>query len=96
MVEKKAMSLPIASRREWIEEDSNYSIRRQHELAGISRRPFYYDAVPESEENLLLMRLIDEQYMRHPEYGSPRMTDCLCYEGYPVNHKRIARLTLFM
>jgi len=42
--------------------------------------------------NLLLMRLIDEQYLRHPEYGSPRMTDWLISENCHVNHKRIARL----
>ena len=38
------------------------------------------------------MRLIDEQYMRRPEFGSPRMTDWLNDEGYAVNYKRIARL----
>jgi putative transposase len=38
------------------------------------------------------MRLIDEQYMRHPEYGYPRMTDWLRERGYPVNHKRVSRL----
>ena len=38
------------------------------------------------------MRLIDEQYLRHPEYGYPRMTDWLWDEGYRVNHKRVARL----
>lgn len=38
------------------------------------------------------MRLIDEQYMKRPEYGSPRMTDWLRDEGYEVNPKRIARL----
>ncbi len=50
-----------------------------------------------SLEDLLLMRLIDEQYLRHPEYGSPRMTDWLCDEqGHTVNHKRIERLMRLM
>jgi len=40
----------------------------------------------------LLMRLIDEQYMRHPEFGYPRMTDWLNDEGHEANHKRVARL----
>jgi SOS response regulatory protein OraA/RecX len=31
----------------------------------------------EGTANLLLMRLIDEQYMKHPEFGSSRMTDWL-------------------
>ena len=38
------------------------------------------------------MRLIDEQYMRHPEFGYPRMTDWLRDQGHSVNHKRVARL----
>jgi putative transposase len=42
------------------------------------------------------MRLIDEQYMRHPEFGYPRMTDWLCDEGHAVNHKRVARLMRLM
>jgi len=38
------------------------------------------------------MRLIDEQYMRHPEFGRPRMLDWLKEQGHKVNHKRIFRL----
>lgn len=61
-------------------------------LAGVSRSGFYYKPVAESDENLALMRLIDEYYLRHPEYGSPRMTDWLNTQGYLVNHKRVERL----
>jgi putative transposase len=39
-----------------------------------------------------VMRLIDEQYMRHPEFGYPRMTDWLRDQDHEVNHKRVARL----
>ena len=42
------------------------------------------------------MRLIDEQYLRHPEFGYPRMTDWLQEKGYQVNHKRVARLMRIM
>lgn len=42
------------------------SIRRQCELLGVSRASWYYEPAGESEENLRLMRLIDEQYMRAP------------------------------
>ena len=42
------------------------------------------------------MRLIDEQYLRHPEYGSPRMTNWLNTQGYLVNHKRVERLMKLM
>jgi putative transposase len=50
------------------------SIRRQCELLGVSRASWYYEQAGESEENLRLMRLIDEQYTRTPFYGSRRMT----------------------
>ena len=90
------MNLPVSARRNWVEANPDYSIRRQCRLAGISRRPFYYEAVGETEENLLLMRLIDEQYMRRPEYGVPRMTDWLCDQKHYVNHKRVARLMQLM
>ncbi len=86
------MTLPISTRRTWIKSSKYTSIRQQCRLAGISRSHFYYDAVPVSPMNLLLMRLIDEQYLNHPEYGSPRMTDWLIRENYQVNHKRISRL----
>lgn len=42
------------------------------------------------------MRLIDEQYLRHPEFGYSRMTDWLLDEGHQVNHKRVARLMQLM
>lgn len=76
--------------------DPAYSIRRQCRLAGLSRSCFYYTPAIASELNLRLMRLIDERYMQHPEYGSPRMTDWLQEQGYAVNHKRIARLMRLM
>lgn len=92
MARKKTLSLPVATRRNWIEPHRLYSIRRQCRLAGISHSYLHYDPVGESAENLLLMRLIDEQYMKHPEWGYPRMTDWLQEEGYAANHKRVARL----
>jgi len=61
-------------------------------LSGIFRTSYYYKPAPESEKNLMLMRLIDEQYMKRPYYGYPRMTDWLREQGYLVNYKRISRL----
>lgn len=86
------MSLPLLTRRGWVEPSPDYSIRRQCRLAGVPRSGIYFEGVPETPENLVLMRLIDEQYMKHPEFGYPRMTDWLRDEGHEVNHKRVARL----
>jgi putative transposase len=46
----------------------------------------------ESAENLELMRLIDEEYTRHPFYGSRKMRDWLQRQGRRVNRKRVRRL----
>lgn len=58
----------------------------------LSRSAFYYEARPVSDQNLLLMRLIDEQYTRAPFYGSRRMVAWLERQGYEVNRKRVSRL----
>ena len=38
------------------------------------------------------MRLIDEQFLKTPFYGSRRMTACLERSGETVNRKRVQRL----
>jgi putative transposase len=59
---------------------------------GLSRGAYYYQARPESEENIELMRRLDEQYVRRPFYGVVRMTHWLRNEGWEVNEKRVRRL----
>jgi len=60
---------------------SALSIARQCELVGLSRSSYYYAPAAESEDNLRLMRMIDEQYLT-PFYGSRRMTAWLRLQGY--------------
>jgi putative transposase len=64
------------------------SVRQQCDLLGLNLSTYYYVPASESPLNLHLMRLIDEQYMRTPFYGWPRMTIYLQNQGYAVNHKR--------
>jgi len=68
------------------------SLRRQCELLSLNRSCHYYKACEETEENLELMRIIDEQHLERPFYGSRRMTVCLQGKGYPINRKRVQRL----
>ena len=42
------------------------------------------------------MRLIDEEYMRHPFLGSRRLREYLQRHGYSVNRKRVQRLMRIM
>jgi putative transposase len=67
-------------------------VSRQCAVLGLARSNFYYRKQPESDLNLTLMNLIDQQYTKTPFYGVPRMTAWLKREGYVVNHKRVARL----
>jgi len=72
------------------------SIVRQCELLGLARSSYYYKPVPESEETLLLMRLLDEQYTRTPFYGMRKMVMFLAEQGYAVDRKRVRRLMQLM
>jgi putative transposase len=73
-------------------EHDQLSIVRQCQLLGINRASYYYKAVEPSEEELILLKLIDQQYMETPFYGSRRMTAELQRQGYQVNRKRVQRL----
>ena len=57
------------------------SIRRQCELLGLSRGAYYYTPAPPDPEDLTLMRLLDEEYTRHPFFGVRRMRDWLADQG---------------
>jgi putative transposase len=61
-------------------------------LVSISRSTYYYEGCGESELNLELMRLIDEQFLETPFYGSRQLARWLRREGYNVSRKRVRRL----
>ena len=92
LVEKKVCHSSLADRKALLEEGSIFSLRQQCDLLGINRASLYYRSVGESEENLHLMRLLDEQYTRTPYYGVLRMTAWLRQQGHSVNPKRVRRL----
>jgi putative transposase len=85
--EKRALINPL---------DAVLSINQQCELLGLARSSYYYDHQPESAYNLGLMRLLDEQYMRRPFYGSRRMKDWLRMQGHRVCRDRVRRLMRLM
>ena len=93
MAEKKVLEAPLTARKRLIDTtDKLWSLRQQCQLLGVNRSNVYYQPVGESDENRLLMRLLDEQYTRTPFYGVLKMTAWLRSEGYTVNAKRIRRL----
>lgn len=68
------------------------SLRRQCELLGLSRGAFYYTPAGPGEEDMILMRLLDEEFTRHPFYGVRRMTLWLRGQGWAVGCGRVRRL----
>lgn len=74
------------------QKDGLFSIRQQCELLGLNRSSLYYQPMGESEDNLGLMRLLDEQYTRTPFYGVLKMEAYLRSLGHDVNTKRVRRL----
>ncbi|MBN2015953.1 transposase [Candidatus Dojkabacteria bacterium] len=72
------------------------SVRRQCNLVSVSRGSFYYKPLGETEENLRIMRLMDEHYLNHPTEGVLRVCDFLLALGIVANHKRVRRLLRLM
>jgi len=72
------------------------SIRCQCKLVSVNRGSFYYKPLGETEENLRIMRLMDERYLNHPTKGVIRMRDFLLALGIVANHKRVRRLLRLM
>jgi putative transposase len=83
----------VAERRSWIEPGfCGLSVRRQCELLGLHRSNVYYEPVPVSADELRLMRLIDEKYLRRPHMGSRGMEFHLARQGVLVNRKNMQRV----
>lgn len=68
------------------------SVSQRCRLLDVARSTAYYRPAPVSEEDLVLMRLIDEIHLELPFYGSRRIRDELEDRGHRVNRKRVQRL----
>jgi putative transposase len=72
---KKVRDRPAMTRQAWIGPANDVAVVRQCELAGVSRTTHYAQRVARSvdEADRLVSRLIDEEYTRHPFYGTRSM-----------------------
>jgi putative transposase len=86
----------MIQRRKLVDNQHEISIRRQCELLSIHRSGLYYAPKGEKPENLEIMRIMDEHYLKHPTEGVIRMQDMLFALGFVVNHKRVRRLLRLM
>ena len=86
----------MSERRKLVDHQDRLSVREQCELLSIHRSGLYYAPQGEKPENLEIMRIMDEHYLKHPSEGVIRMQDLLLALGFVVNHKRVRRLLRLM
>ena len=83
-----------------IEPHSQLSNQRQCGLMHVSASSYYYCYYyrphPRLGDDLAIMRLMDEQHLKTPFYGSRSLTTHLVRLGYRVNRKRVRRLMRVM
>ena len=81
-------------RQTWIDKEDTVALRWQCALAGVLRSAVYARQKPKpiALDDEVLKRLIDEEYTRHPFYGSRKMVVYLGRCGHCVNRKRAQRL----
>jgi putative transposase len=72
------------------------SVARQCQLLDVSRSSLYYQPKGISEEDDVLMRLIDRQYLAAPFYGARKIAAWLKSQQRTVNRKRVRRLMRVM
>ena len=76
--------------------DADLSIVAQCRLLKVARSSLYWRPAAVSEDDLRLMRRIDELYLATPFYGARRMAAVLRREHWTVNRKRVRRLMRVM
>jgi putative transposase len=57
----------------------------------VSRSSLYYQPVPPRAEEIALKHRIDEIYTKYPFYGSRRIREQLCRDGWEINRKAVQR-----
>jgi len=67
-------------------------ISRQAQLLGISRGSVYYQPKQVSEEDLVLMRKLDELHLEYPFMGARMLRDQLNSMGFTIGRKRVSTL----
>jgi putative transposase len=75
-----------------IDQGAELSVTRQCELLGLNRTGVYYTPRPVREEDLILMRRIDELHLEHPFYGARRLAKQLAREGFEVGRVHVTTL----
>ncbi|SFI91043.1 hypothetical protein [Nitrosomonas sp. Nm34] len=66
----KKRILSLTKRKEMIASHGSRSQVRQCQLLNLARSTYYYQPQPIINADLVLLRMMDEQYLKTPQYGS--------------------------
>jgi len=61
---------------------------RQCHLLGVARSTYYYQPQPIDESELILLRQMDEQYLKTPQYGSRSYATWFRRQGMMIGRKK--------
>lgn len=86
----------IAQQRALVQANADGSVQARCQALRLARSSYYYQPRGESAENLLLMRLLDEEFTNHNFKGVLGLRDHLRLAGHVVNEKRVRRLVRLM
>ncbi len=75
-----------------IDRTHRLSVTRQAGLLGLSRASVYYVARPVPDEDLVVMRRMDELHLELPFAGSRMLRDLLNGEGVPIGREHVRTL----
>jgi putative transposase len=75
-----------------IDPEHDLPIKQQAEVLGISRSTVYYAPRPISDEDLWLMRRLDELHLNYPFAGSRMLRGLLWQQGLEVGRRHIKTL----
>jgi putative transposase len=76
--------------------DKDFSICRQCELLSINRSTLYYTPSKAPEDDLAIMRAMDELYIEDPTRGTRRMAKALQKRGYKLGRYKVRTLMRIM
>lgn len=86
-----------ARRRMISPKNKKLTIEEQCYALGLPRSTYYYKPLEgESDRNLEIMRIIDQQYAEHPAMGSRQVVDYIKSLGLVVGRKLVRRLMALM
>ena len=78
---RQARSLSVSQHRAMIGPDTDLRVSQQCRLLGLSRSTYYYQPAPVTADDLVLLRQMDEQYLKTPHYGARQLCDLVSASG---------------